>query len=173
MTVCTSSIHSGTFKDCPSSNCASLGCVAVSHTTKTTNDNHLLRPCKIPPSFTFKAHGFVRDAIKALESGEDFTSTQRTAIRRFYTEIHKTMKPIAFDLFIDGPALRVDNVVDCPGTGSTPFHAFLERDSTISDGVNHFQSVSAMGEYSGHSYEVSHNGIQEASRPANKDLIRS
>ncbi|CAO1603637.1 hypothetical protein XANCAGTX0491_007217 [Xanthoria calcicola] len=135
MTVCTSSINFSTFKDCPSSNCASLGCIAI------------------PPSFTFKALGFVRDAIKALESGEDFTSTQRTAIRRFYTEIYKTMKNIPFDLLIDGPALRVDNVVDCPGTGSTPFHAFLERDSAISDGVNHFQSVTAMKEYSGYSFE--------------------
>lgn len=160
MTVCTSSINFSTFKDCPSSNCASLGCIAVSHTTKATYGNQLLRPCKIPPSFTFKALGFVRDAIKALESGEDFTSTQRTAIRRFYTEIYKTMKNIPFDLLIDGPALRVDNVVDCPGTGSTPFHAFLERDSAISDGVNHFQSVTAMKEYSGYSFEVSHNWVQ-------------
>ncbi|CAL8580706.1 hypothetical protein XPA_006426 [Xanthoria parietina] len=135
MTVCTSSINSSTFKDCPSSNCPPLGCIAI------------------PPSFTFKAHGFVRDAIKALESGEDFTSTQRTAIRRFYTEIYKTMKNIPFDLLRDGPALRIDNVVHCPGTGSTPFHTFLERDSAISGWVNRIQSVSAMKEYSSYSYE--------------------
>lgn len=86
--------------------------------------HHRLRPSKIPLSFTFKAYKSVQQAVKALESGKDFTWEQRTAIRCFHIDIHKVMKTVPVDLFIPAISGLATNIAECQGTGGSLFRAF-------------------------------------------------
>ncbi|KAI4250704.1 MAG: hypothetical protein L6R42_008666 [Xanthoria sp. 1 TBL-2021] len=129
MTVCMWNINTRVFKDCPSSICASSGCIEVSDTTDSM-------------------------AVKALESGTDFNQEQRTAVQRLDLDIHEAIsKTTPINHSIPATSALAFKIADCRGTGSTPFQAFSQKDSSTSSQINHFQSVSIMYAYQNHSFE--------------------
>ena len=101
-----------------------------------------LNNIEIPGGFTFQVHEFVLQAIKALDSGLDFSWQQRISIHHLYADILNVMETFTLHLSIPPTLPFFASPTECKGTSGIPFAAYVERDCRATDiQINHFQSI--------------------------------